>query len=82
VFSASSKDQVSLPYKNKNHGMFTYFLLKKIQETKGDVSLKELSDYINKTVSFESVKQNSKEQNPQTQVSSEINTTWESLKLK
>jgi hypothetical protein len=82
VFSASSKDQVSLPYKDKSHGMFTYFLLKKIQETKGDISLKELSDYINKTVSFESVKQNSKEQNPQTQVSSEINTTWESLKLK
>jgi len=82
VFSASSKDQVSLPYKEKKHGMFTYFLLKKIQDTKGDVSLKELSDYINKTVSFESVKQNSKEQNPQTQISSEINSTWESWKLK
>jgi hypothetical protein len=82
VFSASSKDQVSLPYKNKNHGMFTYFLLKKIQETKGDVSLKELSDYINKTVSFESVKQNSKEQNPQTQVSDEINSIWESWRLR
>ncbi|MCK4406359.1 MAG: caspase family protein, partial [Bacteroidales bacterium] len=33
VFSASSGDQSSLPYKEKQHGMFTYFLLKKLQST-------------------------------------------------
>ena len=64
VFSASNGEQSSLPYQDKQHGMFTYFLLKKIQETKGDISLKELSDYISEQVSLQSVNINNKEQTP------------------
>ena len=82
VFSASSKEQVSLPYREKKHGMFTYYLLKKMQETKGQISLKELSDYLNKTVSFESVKLNNKEQNPDTRVADEIKEAWLKWELK
>jgi hypothetical protein len=76
VFAASSGDQTSLPYKQKQHGMFTYFLLKKLQETKGDISYKELSEYINQKVSFESVNKNNKEQNPQTNVSDDVKDKW------
>jgi hypothetical protein len=33
IFSACSAEQTSLPYSEKTHGLFTYFLLKKLQET-------------------------------------------------
>ncbi len=32
VFSASSGEQSALPYENEQHGMFTFYLLKKIKE--------------------------------------------------
>ena len=64
VFSASTSEQSSLPYQDKKHGMFTYYLLKKIQDTKGDISLKELSDYVIEQVRLQSVNINNKEQTP------------------
>jgi len=64
VFSASNGEQSSLPYTDKQHGMFTYFLLKKIQDTKGEISLKDLFDSINEKVSLQSVNINNKEQTP------------------
>ena len=81
VFTASSGEESSLPYRDKNHGMFTYFLLKKIQETKGDISYKELSDYIREKVALESVLVNSKEQNTQTNVSPQALDTWQNWNL-
>jgi hypothetical protein len=66
-----------MPYKEKMHGMFTYFLLKKLKETKGEVSYKELSDYLKSSVSVEALKKKNKEQNPQVQVSEEMNIEWE-----
>jgi len=69
VFTASSGEESSLPYKEKYHGMFTYFLLKKLQESKGDITYRELSDYLKEKVALESVLVNSKEQNTQTNVS-------------
>lgn len=81
VFSASSGDQISLPYREKQHGMFTYFLLKKMQETRGDVTYRELFDYVNSKVSFESVKKNDKEQNPRIQTSDDLRNVWEKRKI-
>jgi hypothetical protein len=82
VFSASSGDQSSLAYKDKSHGMFTYYLLKKIQETKGTVSYKNLADYLSREVSLQSVRINNKDQNPQVSVSDDISSQWESWMLK
>lgn len=82
VFSASSGIQSSLPLKEQKHGMFTYYLLKKLQETKGDVSYGELSKYLNENVSLQSVLVNDKEQTPQTNVSSEMLNEWENFKIK
>jgi hypothetical protein len=76
VFTASSGDQSSLPYADKNHGMFTYFLLKKIKESKGQVSYKELSEYLGQKVGLESVVVNSKEQTTQTLFSNEVSAIW------
>jgi len=77
VFSASSGDQSSLPYKDKGHGIFTYFLLKKLQESKGSLTYKELSDFLKSQVSLQSVVINSKEQDPQTNISPSAELEWE-----
>jgi len=82
IFAATSEDQSALPYKDKQHGMFTYFLLKKLQETKGDVSYGTLEEYIRNNVSIESLKINSKAQDPKANVSTQAKTEWENWKLK
>lgn len=81
VFSAVSDDETALPYEEKGHGMFTYFLLKKLQETQGDVTLKELSDYIKQKVSSESILINDKSQTPTVTTSAAVNDTWQQMKL-
>ena len=76
VFTASSGEQSSLAFKDKQHGMFTYYLLKKMQETKGNMTYKELSDYLTSQVGLKSVMINNKEQNPQVIISPEIQNVW------
>ncbi len=64
VFSAAQGDETAFPYRAKGHGMFTYFLLKKLQETKGDVNLRDLGDYVTREVSQRSIIHNGKPQTP------------------
>ncbi|MBN2174740.1 MAG: caspase family protein [Bacteroidales bacterium] len=78
VFSASSGEQSALPYENEQHGMFTYYLLKKLQETKGDVTYGDLADYIMQNVSIESLRVNQKEQDPVVNVSPDVDQVWRS----
>lgn len=82
VFSSSSGEQSSLPYTYAKHGMFTYYLLKKLQETKGDLTYSELSDFLNEKISIESLLVNSKEQNPVVNTSQDIAEKWKAWKLK
>ena len=82
VLTASSGEQSSLSYKEKNHGIFTYYLLKKIQETKGDITYKELSEYLNEQVPIKSALINQKEQNPQTLISINVKDIWENWRIK
>jgi len=82
VFSSSSSEQSSLSYAEKNHGMFTYFLLKKIQETKGELTYSELFDFLNEKIPVESLLVNSKEQNPVINTSQDILETWKQWTLK
>ena len=81
VFSATTADQVALPYNEKQHGMFTYFLLKKLQETAGDCTYSELSDYLSKKVSEYSLRINYKPQNPETSCSYSVQNEWEDWNL-
>lgn len=81
VFSAANGEETAFPYKEKGHGMFTYFLLKKLQETKGDVTLGELAEYIKTQVGTQSVVVNRKKQTP-TIVPSATANDWKSLKLR
>ena len=82
VISAAQGDETAYPYKKEGHGLFTYFLLKKMQESKGDVTLKELGDYLAEKVSQQSIVVNSKSQTPTVIVSSSITNDWISWKLK
>jgi hypothetical protein len=77
VMSSSSADESSTIFKEKNHGMFTYFLLKKLQSTKGAVSYKNLFDDVLTNVRLESVTVNNKNQTPQITGSPEVQSTWE-----
>jgi uncharacterized caspase-like protein len=81
-FSASSGNQSSYAYTSKNHGMFTYFLLKSIQEANGDITYGDMWEKVKNKVSFESVKINSKEQNPQKNIGVEVENEWSKWKFK
>ncbi len=81
AFSASSGEQSSLPHKDGQHGMFTFFLLKKLQESKGNISYGQLADYLKSQVAIESLRINSKEQDPTVQVSISVNEEWEEWEL-
>ncbi|MBL7906178.1 MAG: caspase family protein [Bacteroidales bacterium] len=72
VFTSSSGDESSGFYREKQHGLFTYYLLKKIQETKGEVDYQSLIDYLKEKVNVQSLISNFKNQNPQLIISSDF----------
>ena len=82
VFSAATGAETAYPNKEQHHGMFTYFLLKKLQETKGDVTYSELSKYLLENVSQQSIVLNSKSQTPTVTPSAAVGTEWQNWKLK
>ncbi|MBS0000427.1 MAG: caspase family protein, partial [Cyclobacteriaceae bacterium] len=76
VFSASRGDQTAYAYADEGHGMFTYHLLKKMQETRGMASFGELADYLEKEVNRRSLLVNNREQEPMVKVSPILEYTW------
>ena len=81
VFSAASDDQTAFPYKDQGHGLFTYYLLKKLQSSKGNVTLGDLGQYIIDNVKQKSVVINRKLQTPTVTCSSDLTGDWKSIKL-
>lgn len=82
VFSAASGDETAYPYREKGHGLFTYFLLKKLQESRGELTLGELSDYISENVSRQSTVSNRRSQTPTASASTAIGSEWRTRTLK
>ena len=82
VFSAAQGDETAYPNTEQQHGMFTYYLLKKLQETKGDVTLQDLGNYITTNVRQQSIVKNGKSQTPCVTPSSSIGSEWQNWKLK
>lgn len=82
VFSATSGEQSALPYLKEQHGMFTYFLLEKLQATNGNISYGELASYIRKKVGIESLRENGKPQDPEITISNSIISEWENWYIK
>lgn len=82
VFSAASDDETAYPYTDRGHGLFTYFLLKKLQETKGNTNLGDLGDFITENVKQKSVLINHKVQTPTVSFSNDLQNSWRKLKLR
>lgn len=81
VFSAASDDQTAFPYKDQGHGLFTYYLLKKLQSTKGNTTLGDLGQYIIDNVKQKSVVINRKLQTPTVTCSTDFSGDWKNIKL-
>ena len=81
VISATQGDETAYAYGEKGHGMFTYFLLKKLKESKGNASLGELFDYVNDNVVKCSLLINNKQQTPTVISGEDISGSWKSIIL-
>ncbi|WP_081831959.1 caspase family protein [Prevotella sp. P6B1] len=82
VFTAAQGDETAYPFKSQKHGMFTYYLLKKLQETQGHATLGELGDYLTTEVKRQSFVENNKVQTPTILPSAGMQNTWRGLTLK
>lgn len=81
VFTAAQGDETALPYRTQGHGLFTYYLLKKLQESEGEVTFGELGDYLTEQVSRRSQVVNRKSQTPAVLVSPSLGATWQTTPL-
>ncbi|MBO7055267.1 MAG: caspase family protein [Bacteroidales bacterium] len=81
VFSASQGDETATANDNERHGMFTYYLLKKLKETQGNVTYGILGDYIRDNVKKQTVV-SGKLQTPTVTPSASIQSDWRMWKLK
>ncbi len=82
VYAASTGEQSALPYEEEKHGMFTYFLLKKLQETKGDITYSDLAEYLKQNVCVESLRVNRREQDPIITASPSVTEIWKDWSFK
>ncbi len=81
VFSATRFDQRAYAYREKAHGMFTYYLLKALQVSKGRITYGELANYIHTNVMRKSILINEKEQEPELFVSPALESEWKALRF-
>lgn len=82
VISAAQGDETAYPYQDESHGLFTYYLLKKLKESQGNVSLGELATYIKDNVSKKSIVVNGKSQTPSINPSTSLGDSWKNWTLK
>jgi hypothetical protein len=65
VFLASSSgNESSLTDESRKHGLFTYFLLKYLKESSGNISIDALFKDVKKSVALEAIKKFNKSQTP------------------
>ena len=81
VLTASQNDETASKSDEFGHGLFTYYLLKRIQETKGNVTLGELADYTIDQVKKYSVIHTRKPQTPTILTSPMIRENWSNIMI-
>ncbi|HNY14041.1 MAG TPA: caspase family protein [Bacteroidales bacterium] len=82
VFTASTGEQTAQALNREKHGLFTYYLLKKLKETAGNVTYSDLFEYILKNVQLDALTENNKPQVP-VLISSELaGEKWKTWKLR
>lgn len=81
VLTSATGAETAHQYEETGHGLFTYFLLQKLQQTKGDVTLGELTDHLYKNVRRKSVLINRKMQTPTVIPSPALAGSWRNIRL-
>lgn len=81
VLSAAQGTQTAHQDNNQHHGIFTYYLLKKLQTSRGNATIGDISDYVTAEVSRATSIKNI-EQHPSLSHSDGILSGWENWKLK
>ena len=64
VFSASSGEEAANAYNEQKHGYFTYFLLKALKETQGNITYAELKERLERDVKLRAFDVEAKIQTP------------------
>ena len=78
VMTATSSTQRSMPYQEKNHGLFTYYLLKTMKDAGAGLSIGDLYDQVSETVKTKSILINNAEQTPELLNGPDIAPDWKS----
>lgn len=81
VFSAADGYQTAHPFREKRHGLFTYYLLKSLKDSNGDITLDELFSNIKRGVMREA-SLNSYDQTPTVNMPSQLEISWKEFTLK
>lgn len=81
VFSAADGFQTAHSFRDKRHGLFTYYLLKSLQDSNGEITLDELFSKIKRGVMREA-SLNSYDQTPTVNMPSELEVLWKEFTLK
>lgn len=81
VMTAATNTETALVYNEKAHGLFSYYLMKKLQETKGNVTYGELFNYVNKEVLRKSTVAMDKTQTPSITYSDNLANSWMNIKF-
>ena len=76
IFSAASDDETALPLTEQGHGLFTYYLLKKLKMHNGSVALSDLSEYVIDNVKKQSIVINRKPQTPTFMGDVDLSSNW------
>lgn len=82
IFSASQGDEVAQTYPQKHHGMFTYYLLKFMQDNPKNLDVNKIAEYVEKNVKTTTLDLSGKLQTPTIMVSPNLQNSWQSLKLR
>ena len=77
IMTATSSTQRSMPYHDKSHGLFTYYLLKTLKDSQPGVSISDLFNEVSASVRMKSVLINNSEQTPELLNGTGISQGWE-----
>lgn len=81
VFSATTGKQTAMGYDDQQHGFFTYYLLKALQESRGQITLSELASRLRKDVDNKAYDKKNKHQTPTVKASPSLGESWKSRTL-
>ena len=82
VFSAAQGNETAQGYPEEGHGLFTYYLLKELNESNGNVTFGYLSDQISSNVAQKSKElKMRKDQTPTTNASENLTDRWRKLRF-